>query len=215
MRIFISWSGKTSRVFAEALKPWLEQVLPGTDVWLSSEDIDKGTIWFSEIIGELKQCNCGVVCVTRENHLAPWIHFEAGGMIAGLGKTRVATLLLDIGFGEIKQPLNQFNGSPPDREGLYHLVKSFNKLSERPIKEHVLEKTFEKFWADLEATIREMFPAITAGPERPEPNPPEPPARPEPVTIDAIKAVTNKKKKRSAVAGENRQPKLFTNGDAD
>src|ERR1035438_3035299 len=158
MRIFISWSGKKSRAFAEALKPWLEQVLPGTDVWLSSEDIDKGTIWFSEIIGELKQCNCGVVCITRENHLAPWIHFEAGGMIAGLGKTKVATLMLDIGFGEIQQPLNQFNGSPPDHEGLYHLVKSFNKTSDRPIKEYVLERTFEKFWPEFDATVQHLFP---------------------------------------------------------
>ena len=80
MRVFISWSGNKSRMFAEAFKPWLEQVLPGTDVWLSSEDIDKGTIWFTEIINELGNCNCGVLCITRENFLAPWIHFEAGGM---------------------------------------------------------------------------------------------------------------------------------------
>ena len=38
----MSWSGDKSRTFAGELKPWLEQVLPGTDVWLSSEDIDKG-----------------------------------------------------------------------------------------------------------------------------------------------------------------------------
>jgi len=56
MKIFMSWSGAKSRSFAEEFKPWLEQVLPGTDVWLSSEDIDKGTIWFTEIIGELERC---------------------------------------------------------------------------------------------------------------------------------------------------------------
>jgi hypothetical protein len=78
VKIFMSWSGEKSRAFAEQLKPWLEQVLPGTDVWLSSEDIDKGTIWFTEIIGELERCNCGVIC--RDNHLAPWIHFEPGGI---------------------------------------------------------------------------------------------------------------------------------------
>ena len=31
MKIFISWSGRKSRTFVEATKPWLEQVLPGTD----------------------------------------------------------------------------------------------------------------------------------------------------------------------------------------
>src|SRR5260221_7355933 len=145
MKIFISWSGEKSRIFAENLKPWLEQVLPGTDVWLSSEDIDKGTIWFTEILNELEKCHCGVICVTEENHLAPWIHFEAGGMIKGLGKSKVATILLDIDYGQLKQPLNQFNGLRPNRVGAYHLVKSFNKASDHPIKDYVLERTFEKF----------------------------------------------------------------------
>jgi hypothetical protein len=115
--IFISWSRPKSRAFAEVFKPWLELMLPGTQVWLSSEDIAKGTLWFSKIIDKLKECSCGVICITRENLLAPWIHFEAGGLIAGLGKNRVVTLLLDVGFGEVQAPLNQFNGSLPDRVG--------------------------------------------------------------------------------------------------
>lgn len=158
MKIFISWSGERSRMFAAELKPWLEQVLPGTDVWLSSEDIDKGTIWFTEIIGELERCHCGVICVTNENHLAPWIHFEAGGMVKGLGKSRVATILLDIDYGQLEQPLNQFNGLRLNREGAWHLVKSFNKLAESPIKDRVLERTFEKFWPELDDAYRLLFP---------------------------------------------------------
>jgi len=158
VKIFMSWSGDKSRTFAGELKPWLEQVLPGTDVWLSSEDIDKGTIWFTEIIEGLGRCHCGVICVTRENHLAPWIHFEAGGMVKGLGKSRVATILLDIDYRELEQPLNQFNGLRLNHEGAWHLVKSFNKLSDRPIKDHVLERTFEKFWPDLDGAYSIQFP---------------------------------------------------------
>jgi len=158
MKVFISWSGDKSRLFAEAFKPWLEQVLPGTDVWLSSEDIDKGTIWFTEIINELENCHCGVLCVTRENYLAPWIHFEAGGMIKGLGKSRVATILLDLDYGELKQPLNQFNGLRMDWVGGRHLVKSFNKVSDRPIKEQVVNKSFEAFWPELEGAYKKLFP---------------------------------------------------------
>ena len=135
MKIFISWSGDQSRTFAEQLKPWLEQVLPGTDVWLSTDDIDKGTIWFTEIIGGLQSCNCGVVCVTRENHLAPWLDFEAGGMVKGLGKAHVAVIALDMEYQELEQPLSLFNALRLNREGAWHLVKSFNKLSDRPIKD--------------------------------------------------------------------------------
>lgn len=158
MRIFMSWSGEKSRRFAGELKPWLEQVLPGTDVWLSSEDIDKGTIWFTEIIDGLNKCECGVICVTRENYLSPWIHFEAGGMVKGLGKSRVATILLDIDYPELQQPLNQFNGLRLNRLGAWHLVKSFNKLSDRPIKDQVIERTFDKFWTDLEDAYGLQFP---------------------------------------------------------
>jgi TIR domain len=158
MKSFLSWSGEHSRNFAEEFKPWLEQVLPGTDVWLSSEDIDKGTIWFTAIIGELETCHCGILCITRENYLSPWIHFEAGGMVKGLGKNHVATILLDIDYPELKPPLNQFNGTRLNRQGAWHLVKSLNKLSDRPIKDHVLERTFEKFWPDLDEAYRLLFP---------------------------------------------------------
>lgn len=147
-------------MFSEAFKPWLEQVLPGTEVWLSSEDIDKGTIWFTEIINELENCHCGVLCITRENRLAPWIHFEAGGMIKGLGKSKVATILLDLDYGELQQPLNQFNGLHMDRIGARHLVKSFNKVSDRPIKETVVDKSFEAFWPELEKAYKTLFPDI-------------------------------------------------------
>jgi len=158
VKIFLSWSGTKSRTFAEELKPWLEQVLPGTDVWLSSEDIDKGTIWFTQIIDELTTCSCGILCITHENHLAPWIHFEAGGMIKGLGKSRVATVLLDIDYPQLMQPLNQFNGTRLNREGAWQLVRSLNKASDRPIKDKVVERSFEKFWPDLEEAYRLHFP---------------------------------------------------------
>lgn len=158
MKIFISWSGEKSRTFAEALKPWLEQVLPGTEVWLSSEDIDKGTIWFTQIINELENCSCGVLCITKENRNSPWIHFEAGGMIKGLGKSKVATILLDLDYGDLGQPLNQFNGLRMDRTGARHLIKSFNKVSERPLQERIIEKYFGMFWAELEQAYRAIFP---------------------------------------------------------
>jgi hypothetical protein len=158
MRIFLSWSGDQSRIFAGELKPWLELVLSGTDVWLSSEDIDKGTIWFTEIIEELNGCNCGVICITQQNHLSPWIHFEAGGMVKGLGKSRVATILLDIDYPQLQPPLNQFNGTRLNRIGAWQLVKSLAKLSDRPYKDYVLEKTFDKFWPDLERAYQMLFP---------------------------------------------------------
>jgi hypothetical protein len=158
MKIFMSWSGDQSRSFAEVLKPWLEQVLPGTEVWYSGEDLDKGTIWFTEIIAQLETCNAAVLCITRQNYLAPWIHFEAGGMVKGLGKARVAVILLDMDYPELRQPLSLFNALRLNRMGTLHLVRSLNNASDRPIKEKVLERTFEKFWPELDSDYQTLFP---------------------------------------------------------
>jgi hypothetical protein len=203
MKIFISWSGEKSRTFAEQLKPWLEQVLPGTDVWLSTDDIDKGTIWFTEIIGGLESCNCGIVCVTRENHLAPWLHFEAGGMVKGLGQTHVAVIALDMEYQEIKQPLGLFNALRLNREGAWHLVKSFNKLSDRPIKDRVLERTFEKFWGDLDDSYRLHFPDSRERAQQSEPL--------HIVPTGNVFSTPDKPKRRKTRQEEKKEPGLFNN----
>jgi hypothetical protein len=207
MKTFLSWSGEKSRMFGESFKPWLEQVLPGNDVWLSSEDIDKGTIWFTEIVGELEKCNCGIILITRENRNAPWIHFEAGGMVKGLGKSRVATVLLDLDYSELSPPLNQFNGTRVNRQGAWHLVKSLNRLAgDRAIKDRVLEKTFDKFWQELDDEYRMQFPdSHREAAAEPKPVYIAPP--PAAVDIPLLGTLAKTGKKKNSGYGE--QPGLF------
>ena len=54
MKIFISWSGDYSKQCAEILRDWIKCTLQASEPWISSQDIDKGTLWFSEISGQLK-----------------------------------------------------------------------------------------------------------------------------------------------------------------
>jgi hypothetical protein len=49
MKVFISWSGPLSRQVAESLKLWVQCVIQAAEPFLSSEDIDKGAVWFGEI----------------------------------------------------------------------------------------------------------------------------------------------------------------------
>jgi len=79
-------------------------------------------------------------------------------MVKGIGKKRVATILLDLDYGDLAQPLNQFNGLKPDKTGLRHLVKSFHKVSDLPIKDHVLERAFDKFWEEMVDEYQRLFP---------------------------------------------------------
>jgi hypothetical protein len=57
MDIFISWSGKRSRAFAEALRDWLPMIINAARPFLSSSDIDKGARWSTEIAGKLEKAS--------------------------------------------------------------------------------------------------------------------------------------------------------------
>ena len=93
MKVFMSWSGERSRALANALGPWLRQVVQSVEPWMSNR-IGKGMRSGTEIAGALDNARAGIICVTAENLESAWINFEAGA----LSKTpdiRVCTVLLD------------------------------------------------------------------------------------------------------------------------
>lgn len=84
-KIFISWSGKSSKKIAIELKNILEKkIFVSTDLecFVSTIDIASGDDWWNKIKTELKKCKQGILCVTKENIKAPWIFYEAGAMVA-------------------------------------------------------------------------------------------------------------------------------------
>lgn len=78
MKVFLSWSGERSKQVANLLSSWLCCVIQATRPWISSKDIDRGSLWFSEINDQLKDTSVGIICLTKENKDRPWILFEAG-----------------------------------------------------------------------------------------------------------------------------------------
>ena len=71
MRAFISWSGETSHQAAKILYDGLREMkIPSLELYISDE-IDKGALWFAELISELKKADCGILCLTKENVNAP------------------------------------------------------------------------------------------------------------------------------------------------
>jgi len=109
VKIFISWSGPRSKAVAELLHFWIQCVLQTARPWISSQDIDRGSLWFSEIGDQLQDTNVGVICLTQENKERPWILFEAGALTKGLTKSRVCPLLIDLEKNDVRDPLGQFN----------------------------------------------------------------------------------------------------------
>ncbi|HIF9455029.1 TPA: toll-Interleukin receptor [Photobacterium damselae] len=147
MKVFISWSGDRSRQVAELLDDWITCVLQAVKPWMSSKDIDRGSLWFSEVSDQLQNTSIGIVCLTQENKIKPWILFESGALAKGLSSNRVCTFLIDLSPADIGNPLAQFNHSTPDKDGLWELVRTINNaLGEQGLKEKTLEKVYETYW---------------------------------------------------------------------
>ena len=161
MDLFLSWSGKRSKAVAEALKPWLRQVIQAVEPWISS-DIDKGTRWSQKVADRLERSKVGIICLTPENLSSPWILFEAGA----LSKTKdayVCTFLLDLSPEDVAQPLSQFQLTTPDKEDCRKLLGTINeavrKAGERDLSDQVLDRVFETNWPGLEAVLANLPPS--------------------------------------------------------
>ena len=157
MKVFISWSGEESHKTALVLREWLPSVLQSIIPYVSSEDIDKGTRWASDIAGELDDSSFGLLCVTKENLNAPWLNFEAGALGKSVDKSRVCPFLFRLKRSEVSGPILQFQSTILEKDDIYKLLKAINEACDsEKIDESRLEKCFEVWWPSLESELNEI-----------------------------------------------------------
>ena len=154
MKVFISWSGEKSQRAAIIFRDFIQNVIQAVEPFVSSEDINKGQRWHSMIAEALQQCDFGVICVTAENLLEPWLHFEVGAMTRSVSVNQAAPLLIDITFDELTGPLSQFQAAEIRHEEILKVVRSINtSVQPLPLSEDALERSFDKWWPDLESEL--------------------------------------------------------------
>ena len=157
MKVFISWSGETSRQVATELRKWLPSVIQSLEPYVSTEDIEKGSRWSSEISKELEDTSFGILCITKDNLKAPWLHFEAGALSKSFAKGRVSPFLFHVKRSEIQGPITQFQDTTFDKEDVKKLIDSLNKTGDaQALEKEQLDKTFEVWWPDLEKKLKEI-----------------------------------------------------------
>ena len=157
MKVFICWSGELSHKVAIVLKDWLPSVIQSLEPYVSSEDIDKGTRWSTDLSKELEASTFGILCVTRENITAPWLNFEAGALSKSVEQSRVAPFLFRLKRSEVQGPLLQFQSTIAEREDVLKLVHSLNGVEETKFIEAArLDLIFDVWWPKLEDSLNAL-----------------------------------------------------------
>lgn len=165
MKVFLSWSGQRSKEVANLLSDWLCCVIQASRPWISTRDLDRGSLWFGEINDQLKDTTVGIICLTQENKTRPWILFEAGALAKGLSTSRVCTLLVDLEPKDIEDPLAQFNHTFPTRESVLGLVKTLNStLATNGLDNRILEQVFNTYWPQFEQRFSAILASTDAQP---------------------------------------------------
>jgi len=147
---------------ALALGDWLPQVINAAKPFVSSEDIDKGKRWSLELEKELDESDFGIIILTADNIDRPWLNFEAGALSKKMGKnkTNVCPLLLNIDHSDLNEnsPFKQFQAVKIEKTDFLRLLKSiYNALDEKTITESQLEKSFDKWWSDIEVQFNDII----------------------------------------------------------
>jgi len=147
MKVFMSWSGARSHAIAEVLAWWVKCVLQAARPWISSEDLDRGSLWFSEINNSLSDTSVGIVCLTDENKDRPWVLFEAGALAKGLSNSRVCTFLIDLNPTDITDPLAQFNHTRKSQDDMKKLARTLNAaLGANALDTNLLSDICDVYW---------------------------------------------------------------------
>jgi hypothetical protein len=154
MKVFLSWSGDLSHSVALILRDWLPSVIQDVDPYVSSEDIDKGTRWSTDIAKELEASAYGILCITPENLVAPWIHFEAGALSKQIDKSRVCPFLFRVKRAQVDGPLLQFQSTIYDHEDVNKLIASLNNaMGPKKLEEQRLSAAFDVWWPLLQQKL--------------------------------------------------------------
>lgn len=157
MKVFISWSGNKSHKVALVFRDWFPSVIQSIEPYVSSEDIDKGARWSTDIAKELENSTFGILCVTKENLDAPWLSFEAGALSKTMDKSFVSPFLFDIKRSEVNGPILQFQSTIFQKEDIKKLVNTLNRAcGEASISDTRLEKTFEVWYPTLETELNNL-----------------------------------------------------------
>jgi hypothetical protein len=155
VKVFISWSGDTSRQVAVALRDWLPMAMQAVKPYMSQRDNEAGVRWEEVVSAELNASDFGIICLTPENLKSTWLNFEAGALGKAVDRARVVPLLYKLAYAGVERPLGMFMAKPLDKQGVKETLETMNKHlgAERHLEQSALDGAFKNNWPDLERRL--------------------------------------------------------------
>ena len=157
VHIFISWSLPSSQKTARKTHEFFRKLFPTFSFFISSEDIRSGQRWYDVVSERLDACNVGIIVVTQENYLRPWIHYEAGALAKVVSKARVMPLLCGVTNGTIADtPLSAFQAADLSKAGILRIADSIRELTGYAQAEADFNEHFESLWDRYGVALSEV-----------------------------------------------------------
>lgn len=161
MKVFLSWSKDPSKQVAQLFARWLPRVIQECSDPFISTDTTKGDPWFETITSAMEGAKVGIVFITAENSEEPWLNFESGALITQFGKTRLCPVLVNMKEGDYSGPLKNLQLTElGDRDDVYALLQTINRVCENTLNEDVLKSTFDLNWGFLAAELAVMLKGV-------------------------------------------------------
>ena len=157
MKVFISWSGTRSKAMANALKEWIPLIVQHAKPFVSDKDISAGDRWAQAIAGELESSDFGILCITPENISSEWIMFEAGALSKSMQVGKVIPLLFGLELSDLSGPLQQFQASKVDEQGMLDTLNAINAASDdKKTDDATIEELVPDLWPKLQKKLMQF-----------------------------------------------------------
>jgi hypothetical protein len=165
IRVFIGWSKPRSKAVAAALRAWLPNVIQRVEPFMSDLDIPSGERWGAFLDEKLRVADFGIICLTPENLKSSFVLFESGALAALKGRL-VCPYLFDLKNTDVEAPLSFFQSRQSDENGTLQLLSTINELG-GGLDGAMLEKTFKRWWEELEDEFKKIEAPSEEPPTRP------------------------------------------------
>jgi len=144
--VFISWSRPSGLSYAEFMKDVLEALFHEKIHVFVSTNVGKGKSFWVELKRNLRLARFGVVVVTPDSILSPWLHFETGAML----NCECAPLLFGVAPEELPGTLKNIQATEFNIDDVERLVLHINRKIGSPYRPVTLRRKLNELWPVIE-----------------------------------------------------------------